>query len=373
MCARRSDRASSGSVQPPEPLKAGRQAFAPPPSKLFSSAPRGQALLVSESMAEAAPGCRSSECTDLVPFSLSSPFTDHLRLPERTLSLRGCEFRIEQGWEADGRGGTTLGFGASVYPAAIVLADFLLQLGPRRLRRRNVLELGCGVGLSAIAAARAGAARVLATDGDAKAVELCKRNSARHLEGLHSDRGAPTWRVGKLEARQLLWGDHSATEEATAEMGGVDVVIGADIAACPYAAALEALARTISQLLGSTPISGPEAERSWASATAAVAGLLGSLEDASAPRPACAELMLLAYKRRGGETEQEFFRALERLGVRVAATATDEEIHPDFRVSDGASGLPGERVKLLVLTRARPVSGRPEATRDMERHSPSPA
>lgn len=307
-------------------------------------------------MAAAAPGSDCPECTDLVPFSLSSPFTDYLRLPERTLSLQGCEFRIEQGWEPDGRGGTALGFGASVYPAAIVLADFLLTLGPRRLRRRNVLELGCGVGLSAIAAARAGAACVVATDGDAKAVELCSRNAERHLEGLRTRGETMAFRVGKINARQLLWGEKAATEAAVAELGGVDVVIGADIAACPYAAALEALAQTIAQLLGSTPIEGLEAERSWASATAAVAGLLGSRGEAAASRPACAALMLLAYKRRGGETEQEFFDSLAKLGVRIAAVATDDEIHPDFRVSDGASGLPGERVKLLVLTRARQAS-----------------
>lgn len=306
-------------------------------------------------MAAAAPDAHSPACTDLVPFSLSSPFTDHLRLPERTLSLQGCEFRIEQGWEADGRGGTTLGFGASVYPAAIVLADFVLQLGPRRLRRRNVLELGCGVGLSAIAASRAGAACVLATDGDAKAVELCDRNAARHLKGLQTAGGGKgvASRVGKLTACQLLWGEEAATEAALAEMGGVDIVIGADIAACPYAAALEELARTVAQLLGSAAIEGPEAELRWESATAAVAGLLGSRSEAEATRSRRAELMLLAYKRRGGATEQTFFESLEKLGVRIAAEATDDEIHPDFRVADGASGLPGERVKLLVLTRAK--------------------
>jgi len=327
-------------------------------------------------------GLEDASSTALVPFSLSSAFTDPLRLPERIITLGATTFRIEQAWEADGRGGTDLGFGASVYPAAIVLAAFLVGLGPRVLGGVRVVELGCGVGLSALVASAAGAGCVVATDGDDKAVGLCGRNAGRNDAAVRATRRA----LGVDEApavscRRLLWGDPDATAEVAG--AGVSVIIGADIAACPYAEALEDLAGTIEALLGARgagdeaeataagpgeaaaegeeaaaegeagPSGGGAAKRGEAArvplgAASAVSRLVGSARRAGAG--AGAACMVLAYKRRGGVEEAGFFASLGRRGVRVVARAADAELHPDFRASDGQSGLPGERVQLLVLS-----------------------
>lgn len=49
-----------------------------------------------------------------------------------------------QAWKDGGKGGTDIGFGASVYPAAFVLADFL-ERHPYLIRGKRVIELGKAV------------------------------------------------------------------------------------------------------------------------------------------------------------------------------------------------------------------------------------
>ena len=67
----------------------------------------------------------------------------------------------------DGR----LGFGTIVYDAAFVLADYI-EHRPSLVRRRSVLELGCGsAALVSIVAALCGARVVVATDGDSALVD----------------------------------------------------------------------------------------------------------------------------------------------------------------------------------------------------------
>lgn len=46
-----------------------------------------------------------------------------------------------QAWKGDGKGGTDIGFGASVYPAAYVLAEYL-ERHPYLVRGKRVIELG---------------------------------------------------------------------------------------------------------------------------------------------------------------------------------------------------------------------------------------
>ena len=78
------------------------------------------------------------------------------------------------------------------------------------LRGLRVVELGCGLGLPSIAAARSGA-RVLATDADPEAVELLRRNAGGN--------GA------SLEAARADFGD----PEALARRGPFDLVLAADV------------------------------------------------------------------------------------------------------------------------------------------------
>ena len=58
------------------------------------------------------------------------------------------------------------------------------------LRGRRVVELGCGLAVPSIAAARAGAS-VLATDGDPEALELVERNS--RANGVHLEMATADW------------------------------------------------------------------------------------------------------------------------------------------------------------------------------------
>jgi predicted nicotinamide N-methyase len=69
-----------------------------------------------------------------------------------------------------------LPYWAELWPSGVALAR---EVAPRALRGARVVELGCGLGLPSLAAARAGG-RVLATDWAAPALELLRRNAARN-------------------------------------------------------------------------------------------------------------------------------------------------------------------------------------------------
>jgi predicted nicotinamide N-methyase len=87
------------------------------------------------------------------------------------------------------------------------------DVGDEALRGKRVVELGCGLALPSIAAARAGAT-VLATDADPEAVELVTRNA--ELNGV------------ELEAAVVDWTSAAATDEL-AGRGPFDLVLAADV------------------------------------------------------------------------------------------------------------------------------------------------
>src|SRR5262245_4939044 len=60
-------------------------------------------------------------------------------------------------------------------------------LGPEGLRGRSMIDIGCGSGLHAAAAARLGAARIVAVDIDAKSVSTTQALLARHAPRLAAD------------------------------------------------------------------------------------------------------------------------------------------------------------------------------------------
>jgi predicted nicotinamide N-methyase len=79
---------------------------------------------------------------------------------------------------------------ADLWPSGIALAR---TLSGRSLRRARVLELGCGLGLPSLVAARAGG-RVLATDWSAAALGLLRSNAAANgvsLQTAHVDWAHP--------------------------------------------------------------------------------------------------------------------------------------------------------------------------------------
>jgi predicted nicotinamide N-methyase len=84
-------------------------------------------------------------------------------------------FSLWQAWEQEC--GTECGtpFWAIVWPAAFVLAEYITE-NPTIVANKTVLDIGCGGGVAAIAAALAGARRVIANDTDHVALHVAERN-----------------------------------------------------------------------------------------------------------------------------------------------------------------------------------------------------
>ena len=68
---------------------------------------------------------QTQESNALVVYSHTNPFTDLLRLPERIFSFFETNLTLRQRWKDDGKGGTGIGFGASVYNGATLLSLFI--------------------------------------------------------------------------------------------------------------------------------------------------------------------------------------------------------------------------------------------------------
>lgn len=227
----------------------------------------------------------SSTCA-LVPFSYRSPFHNALRDATRWFPIADKRIRIDQAWQSNGRGGTTLGFGASVYDSAIALS---LYLAAHRdlVEGKRVLELGCGPGLVGIVAAHLKPCRVVLTDGDPVSVALAQRNI--EVNGLLGE---------DCTAEKYLWGDldhHLVVSKAGDRCRHYDVILGADIVACPYASSFDALLASLRELAG------PETR------------------------------VLLAYKKRQN-SEQQFFEAFKE--VFDIEPTCKSELHSDFQKED---------------------------------------
>ena len=69
----------------------------------------------------------SSSCTDLVIFTLSSPFSNNFLINERFFYLFNQNLFLYQNYKNDGLGGTKIGFGASIYNSSIILSYFIEQ------------------------------------------------------------------------------------------------------------------------------------------------------------------------------------------------------------------------------------------------------
>jgi predicted nicotinamide N-methyase len=132
----------------------------------------------------------------------------------QTIELRGGELRIEQPAEAaelPDEGGVEwaplVPYWAVLWRSGVALAR---ELEGMKLRGLRVVELGCGLAVASIAAARAGA-EVLATDVEDEPLELAKRNA--------STNGV------RLETARVDW---SAADELVAR-GPFDLAIAADV------------------------------------------------------------------------------------------------------------------------------------------------
>jgi predicted nicotinamide N-methyase len=109
--------------------------------------------------------------------SVPSELVEHVvALPERELLILGPRDSEALLTEEAFAHEEFLPYWAELWPSAVALARAIAR---RPLTGRRVLELGCGLGLPAIAAAAAGG-RVLATDWAPDAVAVCGRNARRN-------------------------------------------------------------------------------------------------------------------------------------------------------------------------------------------------
>ena len=149
-----------------------------------------------------------------------------MELPSRSIPLRstGDVLTIAQG-TADGASRTVQGrTGVAVWNSALLLTRLVDAISAQEakasisqdrslLRDKTMLELGCGCALSSIAAAKLGASRVIATDGNSEVVQLTKYNAEKN--------DAQTI----VETAELKWGLLNAADY----FDEADIIIGSDL------------------------------------------------------------------------------------------------------------------------------------------------
>lgn len=188
------------------------------------------------------------------------------------------------------------GTGAFVWGAGAALASALYG-GPLRseVSGCRVLELGCGgSAVVAIAAAAAGAKRVVATDLPSR-LAAAERSVAlnRAAGGALAVAGVEVEEAGVVLVRPLDWAEGEAgVRRAVAEDGGgLDVVLGADLTYSEDPAALAALARVVR------------------------AALAVAVESAATTSPTPPPVCLLAHRPRSRAVDAAMARAFEGEGL----------------------------------------------------------
>jgi predicted nicotinamide N-methyase len=136
--------------------------------------------------------------------------------------VAGVHVLLPADWDAlrheEGGAGRPVPFWARPWPSGTALAEAISAAPPRAGAR--VVELGCGLAVPSIVAARAGA-QVLATDGATDAVAY-----AAHSLALNQVAG---------EVAHVAWAEHG---DELAERGPFDLVLGADVLYTPANAEL---------------------------------------------------------------------------------------------------------------------------------------
>jgi predicted nicotinamide N-methyase len=145
---------------------------------------------------------------DALPPALLDVTLQRVRVPGGDVFLV-CPVDWEELRHQEGGAGRPVPYWATPWPSGAVLAGALAEDPPPPGAR--VLELGCGLGLPSIVAARAGA-DVLATDGSSDAVTF-----AAHSLALNDLAG---------EVAQVDWAEQG---DALAARGPWDVVLAADV------------------------------------------------------------------------------------------------------------------------------------------------
>lgn len=95
-------------------------------------------------------------------------------------------FALWEAWEKESGQECPVPFWAVVWPAAQVLARFLIN-EPGIVMDKEVIEIGCGGAVASIAAKKVGARTVTANDIDPIALAIARENSARNGVSLQFD------------------------------------------------------------------------------------------------------------------------------------------------------------------------------------------
>jgi predicted nicotinamide N-methyase len=112
-------------------------------------------------------------------------------------------FCVWEKLEADSDAASVPPFWATVWPGAALLARLLLD-EPQRVYGRRVWDLGCGGGIAGIAAARAGAKRVIANDVDEVALQVSGANATANGVSIETRAGDMFQYLSEFEARDVV-------------------------------------------------------------------------------------------------------------------------------------------------------------------------
>jgi hypothetical protein len=132
------------------------------------------------------------------------------------------------------------GTGCAEWQAGHFLAEFVLS-SAHLFAGRSILELGCGTGMAGVALHRAGAARVVCTDGNPQTVANCAANLRLNGVPLAGDGGAGGG--GGARVQRLVWEEGWGPDQGAPP----DVVVGADLIYDPEV--IPALLRLLTQIL----------------------------------------------------------------------------------------------------------------------------
>lgn len=196
-------------------------------------------------------------CQALVVFSYAR-IEDALKLDNRDFSFFGHHINMKQKWEPDSKGGSSIGFGCSVYDCSFVLGKYI-ESNPHIIQGSKCIELGCGPGLcSVVCAVSSIPASIMATDGDEISVELTRKNLQSNLDRANVNTNKKDKDKNKdnsndderFTAEKLLWGEGNF--DLAMHQHQYDVVLAADVVAVPYEGAYRDLLYTLQSIVKPT-------------------------------------------------------------------------------------------------------------------------
>jgi predicted nicotinamide N-methyase len=169
----------------------------------------------------------------MIPFMILPPSIPFMPSPELLDALcpfspvPGCAqiqarkageiFALWEAWEKESGQQCPVPFWAMTWPAAQVLARFLLD-EPDLVKGREVIEMGCGGAVASIAAGKAGARRVTANDIDPIAIAIARQNAARNRVRLRFDSENRIESSSVGQAQVILFSDFFYTRSASVQL-----------------------------------------------------------------------------------------------------------------------------------------------------------